>query len=101
MVVIASHMIAARELPAIFTVLIVMLRSILAASRCKIASRRFYSTEPPKTPRKQNEIQVVPLVVIFLAGTGAYVYMVKQRAANTQQVTRETENTTSRYRRNA
>ena len=72
-------------------------------------SRRLYSQKAPvdkvsagpRTQRSPDEFKVFPFIAIFLAGTGAYVYMVKRRAGQSTNPPAETENTTSRYRRNA
>jgi hypothetical protein len=59
---------------------------------------RHYSAKPAK---RTDEIKFFPLLAIFLLGTGAYVYMVKQRAALPQQEISGETRKTGRYQRNA
>ncbi|RMZ75839.1 hypothetical protein DV737_g5072, partial [Chaetothyriales sp. CBS 132003] len=56
--------------------------------RSSLPSRRLYATSPAtRAASKAHEFRVVPFVVLFACATGAYVFLVKKRAAEPRQVT--------------
>lgn len=68
--------------------------------------RRYQSSgKPPQSSHRpggqSDQVKFFPLLAIFLLGTGAYVYMVKKRAALPQQEISGETKKTGRYQRNA